>query len=637
MSQEGRILIVDDDEGTRRALSRDLSRAGHSCEMAADGMEGLEKLRANDFDIALVDLAMPRMGGIEMLRAMWQEGIETVSIVLSGNTQTSSAVAATRLGAFDYIEKPAPTQAIKRAIQRALKHGQLAHHARTMTDLAQEWEATFNAVFEPISIQSKDFRIIRANRSYAETFGIQPEELVGRFCYEVVHDAHEPCPACPCRRMLDQKDGVTEVIWEPHLQRHLEVSVSPLLDATGTIIGCVHVARDITQRKRAEEEIRELNERLEQRVIERTEALRIAEESFQAIVAKSADGILITSQEGVVEYVNPIAERLLHRATGELLGSTLGFPLATNGVTRVDIIRNGGEAGLAEMRVSETRWNGRPAYITSLRDITERTRAKEALRRAKEAAEAADRAKSEFLANMSHELRTPLNAIIGFSEGLLDRVDRHPLNDHQKDRLEKVLQSGRHLLTLINGVLDIAKIEAGKVEANITTFDVQPLAEEVTGLAEALIRDKTDLTFSLETEDDLPPMMSDRDKIKQILLNLIGNAAKFTPRGAVSLRIRREHEYIRMSVEDTGVGIPADQLPRIFEKFEQVKQSVHPTRAGTGLGLAIAKSLAGLLGGGLTAESTEGRGSTFTLSVPVTFERSGLKEAEERIKQAHHA
>jgi len=362
-------------------------------------------------------------------------------------------------------------------------------------------------------------------------------------------------------------------------------------------------------------------------------ALRDSEGRFRRMIRDSADGIVVVDCDGITQYLNPAAESLFARPAEQLLGRSFGFPLVVGERAEVDIVGEGSGEIVAEMRVAEMEWEGEDAHVISLRDVTDRKRADAALRRAKEAAEAGSQAKSEFLANMSHELRTPLNAIIGFSEGLLDRIDRHPLNDHQKDRIGKVLDSGRHLLGLINGVLDIAKIEAGKVELDTSTFDVEDLAREVGDRAEALIGENADLSFTLDLGGELAAVRSDRDKIKQILLNLLGNAVKFTPRGTVALRVRLEDRHVHMAVEDTGVGIPADQLDGIFEKFKQLDQLPRQSRGGTGLGLAIARSLAELLGGRLTGKSVEGRGSTFTLSVPVAFGTDETDEPDEHTGQ----
>ena len=238
------------------------------------------------------------------------------------------------------------------------------------------------------------------------------------------------------------------------------------------------------------------------------------------------------------------------------------------------------------------------------------------LNEARESAVRESQAKSEFLASMSHELRTPLNAIIGFTDGLLDRTHKHPLNDHQKNRLSRVKLAGQHLLALINDVLDIAKVEAGEMRVNASTFNPAELAREVGDLTEALINEhEGELQFDLRIDDELPEVHTDRDKVKQILVNLLSNAVKFTDTGRVTLLVHKERGYTQFSVEDTGMGIPEHEIHKIFQKFHQVGD-VH-RQGGTGLGLALCQQFAELLDGVLTVRSVEGEGSTFTLALPV--------------------
>jgi signal transduction histidine kinase len=239
-------------------------------------------------------------------------------------------------------------------------------------------------------------------------------------------------------------------------------------------------------------------------------------------------------------------------------------------------------------------------------------------------AEAASRAKSEFLANMSHELRTPLNVVNGFSQGLLERTDKYPLHDHQRDRLQKILNSGEHLLSLIDQVLDLAKVEAGKMQLNPSCFEISVMVGEIQGMAEGLLVDKPAVRFEMESCHNPTRMTSDYGKVKQVLCNLVSNAVKFTQSGVVSLRIDVDQSIVSFSVADSGIGIAEVELPLIFDKFHQIRHATTRAIKGTGLGLSICRSFAELLCGELTVRSVEGEGSTFTLSIPLDLESRDL-------------
>jgi GAF domain-containing protein/CheY-like chemotaxis protein len=233
------------------------------------------------------------------------------------------------------------------------------------------------------------------------------------------------------------------------------------------------------------------------------------------------------------------------------------------------------------------------------------------------AAEQANKAKSTFLANMSHELRTPLNAIIGFTR-IVRRKAEGALPDKQIENLEKVLSSSEHLLGLINTVLDIAKIEAGRMDVVAANFSIASLADQCANLAAPLL--KPNVRLEKAVDDSLGLIYSDQDKIKQIVLNLLSNAAKFTHEGKIRLAVdRRDADMLDISVTDSGIGISEEALGRVFEEFQQADTSTTRQYGGTGLGLAISRSLARLLGGDLTAASQPGVGSTFTLALPIKY------------------
>jgi signal transduction histidine kinase len=232
--------------------------------------------------------------------------------------------------------------------------------------------------------------------------------------------------------------------------------------------------------------------------------------------------------------------------------------------------------------------------------------------------EAVSRHKSEFLANMSHELRTPLNAVLGYAELIQDGIYGE-VPAKVQDVLERIQQNGRHLLGLINDVLDLSKIEAGQLTLAPAAYSMRELVLDVVGATEALAAEKK-LAFEVEVPKDLPPARGDERRLTQVLMNLVGNAIKFTDAGSVSIRAKVEGGSLVVAVSDTGVGIAAEDRQRIFEEFQQVDSSSTRKKGGTGLGLAIARRIVELHGGRIWVESTPGQGSTFAFTLPLAAE-----------------
>ncbi|HEX6015309.1 MAG TPA: response regulator, partial [Geminicoccaceae bacterium] len=255
-------------------------------------------------------------------------------------------------------------------------------------------------------------------------------------------------------------------------------------------------------------------------------------------------------------------------------------------------------------------------------DLTRLKEAEAGLRAAKEQAELASRTKSDFLASMSHELRTPLNAIIGFTR-LVMRRSKDVLPAKQYENLEKILVSGEHLLSLINAVLDLSKIEAGRVDLRPVEFTLEPLVDLCLRTVEPMVKgDRVRLVKDIEP--GLPTLVQDQEKVRQILTNLLGNAVKFTEAGSITVRVRRHDGELAIVVSDTGVGIPEQARELIFEEFRQVDGGSTRQHGGTGLGLAISRRLARLMGGDITVESAVGTGSTFAVRLPLRHGRTPL-------------
>jgi PAS domain S-box-containing protein len=266
-------------------------------------------------------------------------------------------------------------------------------------------------------------------------------------------------------------------------------------------------------------------------------------------------------------------------------------------------------------------FEGQPAVLSWYYDYSERKRVAEELRIAKETAEAATQAKSTFLAKMSHELRTPLNAVIGLTDMMLAHATRFG-TERAQEPLQRVHRAGTHLLGLINEVLDLAKIEAGKLELNPATVDLAPLIEEVVGTARQLAEQNKN-RLEIEAQENLGALTVDPLRLRQILLNLLSNACKFTKEGKVTLRARKVANggnWIEFAVADTGIGMAPEQQAKLFEEFTQADATTAERFGGTGLGLAITRKLARMMGGDVTVTSELGKGSVFTVRLPDSIE-----------------
>jgi|tagenome__1003787_1003787.scaffolds.fasta_scaffold20955405_2 PAS domain S-box-containing protein len=361
---------------------------------------------------------------------------------------------------------------------------------------------------------------------------------------------------------------------------------------------------------------------------------------LRAIVERLADGILVVDADGVIRFANPAAELLFGRSIDELIGTELGFPVLSGERADIEVVRPGGETVTAELRIVDADWSeggvhsGQPARLVSLRDVTDRRKAIERERQlereraARAEAEAASQAKSEFLAMMSHELRTPLNAVIGYAE-LLDLGIAGQLTSEQRHQLSRIRTSGRHLLGLVNEVLDLAKIEAGRLSVNIGVGRAGEAADGALSLVQTRAEEKG-IRFVGQCMGDADAVFQgDEDRVRQILVNLLSNAVKFTdPGGEVAIecgtarapdaeaRVQPHSRWVYLRVRDTGVGIPQAQLPFIFEPFVQGETGHTRSNDGSGLGLTISRRLARLMGGDVTVRSTPEKGSVFTLWLP---------------------
>jgi protein-histidine pros-kinase len=390
-----------------------------------------------------------------------------------------------------------------------------------------------------------------------------------------------------------------------------------------------------------ERELREAEIRRQRRQAQ--QALDASEARKAAIFDSALDSIISIDQQGNIIEFNPQAETTFRYKRDEVVGrpvaeliiptdlrdrheQALARYLATGAGSigkRVELMarRSDGAEFPVELSLTSISTQSQTMFTAYIRDLTEQKHQEETQKRSQELEEQnlriqeASRLKSEFLANMSHELRTPLNGIIGFSEVLVDGK-AGSVNAEQQEYLNDILASGRHLLQLINDVLDLAKIEAGKMNVSLETFSVKKAADETCVIMRPMAS-KRSIKIHLEVSSDADTVTLDLVKFKQILYNLLSNAVKFSHDGGeVAVVIALDAKQLRLQVKDHGIGIKKDDLPRIFREFEQLDSGAARRFPGTGLGLALSKKLVELHHGSISVRSEFGRGTTFFVTLP---------------------
>ncbi|HEX6861956.1 MAG TPA: ATP-binding protein [Thermoanaerobaculia bacterium] len=525
----------------------------------------------------------------------------------------------------------------------------------------QSWLfGVINAVTDPILLTDSEGRILVANGSAEMLLTADDQKSEGRrravalnnmlFSASIFTSSSGGGPTRHELLLVDPTEGQDLLF---------EVMSTPVKIRVGET-GTVSVLRNVTDLRRATDEIEENYRRL--RIAEAE--TRAERDRLDLILNSALDPILVTDPSGNIVLMNPPAERMFTVAPGgrsaeaerRVRANDAVFTSFMSGLYASQSLRWRGELSLIDPQSGATvpveaisgkvlsKHGEDTAVVTILHDLTEavekqrlyeqvkrhseelREKVREAtaelaeqnelLRRQAFQLEQASAAKSQFLANVSHELRTPLNAIIGYTHLLLEGVSGE-LNRPQSEKLGRLESNARHLLSIINDLLDLARIESGKMPVQLERVVLQELIDEVMTEVEPLI-DGTKLSVTRHISPEVPEIHTDRQKVKQIVLNLLSNALKFTPLGSVSIRLdyEPEKEWISISVADTGIGISEDNQKTIFEAFQQADSSYARRQGGTGLGLTICRRLASILDGQIILVSKLGEGSTFTLVLP---------------------
>ncbi len=510
-----------------------------------------------------------------------------------------------------------------------------------VADIQNFAQDVFDTVREPLLVLDAALRVRSANSSFYKTFRVSAEETENRLIYELGNGQWD----IPALRNLLEDIVPRSSVFNDFVLEHDFPDIGQrvmLLNARTLHAELVLLAmEDVTERRRSQQLLEQIESYAQDVVDTVREPLLILDSSLRVHSANRAfyQTFHVSLEETETRLIYELGNGQwdipdLRTLLEDIVPTSSffndfelehDFPVIGRRVMLLNArkLRQGSHAEL---------------LVLAMEDVTERRRAEGEVAKAKEAAETANRTKSLFLANMSHELRTPLNAILGFSEMLQEEAVERDLQDFSAD-LQKISTAGKHLLGLINDILDLSKIEAGKMELHLESFDVCDLIDEVSTTIEMQIA-KNGNTLEVACQPDVGSMHADLGKVRQGLFNLVSNAAKFTHGGRIKVEVQRQtmdgNEWMMFRVSDTGIGLSSEQILRLFQSFTQADASTTRKFGGTGLGLALTRRFCQMMGGDVTVHSVPGDGSVFTIKLPAFIheasgERSAVQEGESQL------
>lgn len=481
---------------------------------------------------------------------------------------------------------------------------------------------------ELMILDPRDRVVLDVNREFLEKTRLKKEDVIGKKCDTLTVHHGQFCEVCE----FDQVVKLGRVVASTHVHQrnegekyYCDVTLSPLKDEKGNVIGVIHRSKDVSDRKKLEDDLRRYSQSLESLVKERTKALQKSELMFRKLFESAQDGILIIDFEsGKIIDINPYVSDLLEVAREDIRGHdyrSLPFKIESKIFDQVhqelkhkisvfydDVVlkTSSGREIAVEVGASFYFVEDKKIIQFNIRDLTERKKL--------------DKIKTEFVSMVSHELRTPLSAIKEGVEIVADGT-QGTLNKSQGECLGIALSNIKRLNRLIGDILDISKIQSNLLKVNFAPCSIYDLVDQVYNLVRIEI-EKRGMVFVTDLEKDLPSVYADKDRLIQVLINLLNNAVKFTrERSKITLFCRRSAEYVEFSVKDEGAGIPPDELARLFGKFVQLDSTLIRRVGGTGLGLYISKSLVEAMAGKIWAESQVGGGSVFKFTIPIYKEK----------------
>nr|CRH06646.1 putative response regulator modulated histidine kinase with PAS sensor domain [Candidatus Magnetococcus massalia] len=667
MREPLQLLIVDDSPDDAELLILELQRQSIQVQwQRVDDNPSLRQAMAESWDAIICDICMPQMTAQNCLKTVAEIDPDLPVLIISGTAPEQDAIELLEAGARDFISKDNLLRlhvALRREILACENRRAQVRAERQVQNQEAHLRSLFNAMAEGLYALDRDGNCTMANPACVQMLGYgDPKELLGQQMHSLMHHSDidgNPIPIseCPMHNVLSHhltEEGGDQLFWRKDGSHFPASFRSAPLREGDDVTGVVVTFRDITKQCAIEQNLSQSEQRY--RNLFEHSPVSLWEEDFSAVKSYldglRRDGVtnlvqLLENNPGVVlECAKRVRIDNVNHATLALFGAEDKAELLANltrvftdeslDVFKVELIhflqgslkfeheamqRNLlGEPIWTQLQISlsEDAKESWDKVLVSVIDLSHRKKAEDELREAKEAAETANRCKSEFLATMSHEIRTPMNAILGTSELLRETL----LDNQQQDFMDLLSSAGGNLLQIINDILDISKIEAGHMELETTRFSPRQVVRD--SLAIVTHRTKAKGLKLLHYFDDCVPyhLMGDPSRLRQVLINFLGNAVKFTHEGSISVLVRsapKEEDQITLtiSVVDTGIGIPGAVQKEIFKAFTQADTSITRRYGGSGLGLAISQRIIRLMGGDLTLKSYEEKGSSFSLHVPM--------------------
>lgn len=658
-NNQSKILIVDDNKSLCESLKDPLELDDYLVELAHTAEDCIKKVKSGFYNIVLLDLRLPDSEGILVLEKIKNISPDTEVIILTAFEDVGSVIKAFDKHAFSYIPKPFEIPHLITTLKKACESQRILFENRGLLQQLslskKDWEVTFDSISDLISIHDNDFNLLQCNKAFARKLNTTPDDLIGKKCHEIIHETDMPCQTCVFVKCKESLKPETEELESLYLGGSFQITCFPRIDDTGSLNGIVHIVKDITERKHAEEELKKHRDRLDELVKERTselgktnEKLKVeinehkkTEDELKRIFELSVDMICVADiVNGYFIKINPSFGKVLGYSDKELLGRPLvDFVHPDDKAKTIDVIEKMFFLG-AEITNFENRyqckdghykwlmWTAHPIQEKGItyaiaRDITKLKKDDEELRKQRDlleenygALKKAELARDAMTHMVIHDLKNSLAVALGNIQLLQYNISEDDIDkDELAQEIQVVRNSTEEMTYIINSILDISKLEAGKMPVFMTNLNADQVVKDI---YEANVHHAKEKGKHLHFKQAPGPLIFKADKLLlcRVLQNILTNAITHTAKETnISISTEMDGGNAVICVADDGAGIHDTYKEKIFDKFFQIKTGTRRNKYSVGIGLAFCKMAIEAQDGKIWVESEEGKGACFKIAL----------------------